>query len=86
MNETGTARFSRHVAWTPGARLLIAGGSMLTGIIVARWLGAASFGTLASLTVLTVLALIFAASALLPATTYLVARNRHQLRSGDGGR
>ena len=81
MDESGTTRFSRNVAWTLGARLTIAGGSMLSGVIVARWLGAASVGTLASLTVLTVLALSFGSFGLTSATTYLVARNRHQLRS-----
>ncbi len=81
MVETGTARFSRHVAWTLGARLLIAGGSMLTGIIVARWLGAVSFGTLASLNVITVLALSFGGFGLTSAATYLVARDRNKLKA-----
>ncbi len=79
--ETGAARFSRHVAWTLGARLTIAGGSMLAGVIVARWLGAASVGTLASLNVMTMLALSFGSFGLTSAATYLVARDRQRLKS-----
>jgi O-antigen/teichoic acid export membrane protein len=79
--ETGTARFSRHVAWTLGARMLTAGGSLLAGVIVARWLGAASLGILASLTVITALALSFGSLGLPSAITFLVARERERTRS-----
>lgn len=78
--ETGTARFSRHVALTFGARILIAGGSMLAGVIVARWLGAASVGVVASLNVITLIALTFGGFGLPSAVTYLVARDKERLK------
>lgn len=80
MAETGAARFSRSVVWTLGARLLIVGGSMLSGVVVARWLGAASVGTLASLNVMTMLALGLGSLGLTSASTFLVARDRQRLK------
>ena len=80
MVETGAARFSRHVAWTLGARMLTACGSLLAGVIVARWLGAASLGILSSLTVITALALSFGALGLPSAITFIVARDRQRSR------
>lgn len=79
--DTRPTRFSRQVAWTLIARLIIAAGSVLAGVIVARWLGAASVGTLASLNVITMLALSFGSLGLTSAATYLVARDRQRLKS-----
>lgn len=72
-------RFSRHVAWTLIARILIAGGSLLAGVIVARWLGAAALGVLASLSVMTLLAVTFGGLGLPSAITFLVARGPQSL-------
>lgn len=74
--ETGAARFTRQVALTLLARLLIAGSSLVAGVIVARWLGPASVGILASLTVLTLLSVTFGGLGLPSAITFLVARDR----------
>ncbi len=79
--ESGAARFSRQVAWTLGARLVIAGSSLLGGIIVARWLGAASVGILASLGVISLLTLTFGGAGLPSAITYLVARDRQRMKA-----
>jgi O-antigen/teichoic acid export membrane protein len=79
--ESGAARFSRHVAWTLAARIFVAGGSLLAGVIVARWLGAASVGVLASLSVMTTLAVNFGAFGLSSAITYLIAREHKSLRA-----
>ncbi|MFN0277985.1 MAG: oligosaccharide flippase family protein [Pyrinomonadaceae bacterium] len=79
--ESGTARFSRHVALTLGARLVIAGGSMLAGIIVARWLDAASVGIVASLNVMTLLTITFGSIGMPSALTFLVARDRPRMKA-----
>jgi O-antigen/teichoic acid export membrane protein len=73
---SGAARFSRDVAMTFGARLFIAAGSFLGGVIVARWLGAASVGVLASLNVIALLAVTFGGFGLSSATTYIVASDK----------
>jgi O-antigen/teichoic acid export membrane protein len=54
---------------------------LLAGIIVARWLGAASLGVLSSLTVITALALSFGALGLPSAITFVVARDRQRSRT-----
>ncbi|MBK8466430.1 MAG: oligosaccharide flippase family protein [Chloracidobacterium sp.] len=74
-------RFSHQVAWTLGAKITIAGGSMLAGVIVARWLGAASVGILASLNVMSLLAISFGGIGLSSAITYLVARDRPRMKA-----
>ena len=79
--ETGAARFSRHVAWTLGAKVGIATGSLLSGMIVARWLGAESVGVLALLTVVSAVAATFGSFGMTSAITFLVARDRRYLRS-----
>ncbi len=79
--ESGAARFSRHVALTLGAKIVIAGGSLLAGVIVARWLGAASVGIVASLNVMTLLTITFGGIGMPSAITYLVARDRQRMRS-----
>ena len=74
-------RFSHQVAWTLGAKITIAAGGMLAGVIVARWLGAASVGILASLNVMSLLALSFGGIGLSSAITYLVARDRPRMKA-----
>ena len=80
-SESGAARFSRHVVWTLGAKIVMAACSMLAGVIVARWLGAASVGRLASLTVLTMMAITFGGIGMTSAITYLVSRDRTQMKA-----
>jgi O-antigen/teichoic acid export membrane protein len=80
MVESGAIRFSRDVALTLGARIFIAGGSLLTGVIIARTLGAESVGILASLSVLTVLAVTFGGFGLPSAITFIVARQNNRLK------
>ncbi len=79
--ESGAARFSRHVALTLGAKSVIAGGSLLAGVIVARWLGAASVGMMASLNVMTLLTITFGGIGMPSAVTYLVARDRPSMKA-----
>jgi len=59
---------------------LIAGGNMLAGVIVARWLGADSLGVLASLAVITLIAVTFGGFGLPSAITFLVARDKEKLK------
>jgi O-antigen/teichoic acid export membrane protein len=82
MGKAGSSasRFILHLFWTLGARIFIAAGSLLTGVIVARLLGAASVGILASLNVITLVALTFGGIGLPSAITFLVARDRQRLK------
>jgi len=73
--ETGAARFSRRVAWTIFAKVLIAASSLLSGVIVARWLGAAGIGVVASLAVITMIAINIGGLGLPSSSTFLVARD-----------
>ena len=77
----GAARFSRNVIWTLGARLLIAIGSVASGVIIARWLGAEAVGVLASLTVVTMLNLTVGTFGVPSAATFLVARDRSRAKT-----
>ncbi len=79
--ELPRRRFSHQVAWTLGAKIIIAGGGLLAGVIVARWLGAASLGILASLNVLSMLSITFGSIGLSSALTYLVARDRPRMKA-----
>ena len=79
-SESGAARFSRHVALTLGAKIAIALGSILAGVIVARWLGAASVGILASLNVMLLIAVTVGGIGLPSALTFLVARDRVRMK------
>jgi len=74
--ETGAARFSRRVAWTIAAKVLIAASSLFSGVIVARWLGAAGVGVVASLAVITMIAINIGGIGLPSAITFLVARDK----------
>lgn len=78
--ESGAARFSRRVAWTLAARVAIAASSLLSGIIVARWLGAGSVGIVAALSVITMLAINVGGLGLPSAVTFLVARDNNTAR------
>src|SRR5690349_2478805 len=78
--EPRKPRFSRQVVWTLGARLFIAAGSLLTVKIVAKLLGAEGVGIIASLNVITLVALTFGGIGLSSAITFLVARDRQRLR------
>ncbi len=79
-NGTGAKLFARRVAGTFGVRVVIAGGSLLSGIIIARWLGSAGIGIWASLNVITLLAITIGGFGLPSAITYLVARDTTRTR------
>lgn len=79
-STNGTAVFARRVAGTFGVRVLIAGGSLLAGIIIARWLGSAGLGIWATLNVITLLAITLGGFGLPSAITYLVARDTSRTR------
>jgi len=74
-------RFSHQVAWTLGAKILIACGGLLGGVIVARWLGAASVGIMASLNVMSMLTISLGGIGLSSAITFLVARDRPRMKA-----
>lgn len=70
--------FSRHVAWTFLARLLMTLNSVLAGIIVARWLGANGLGQLAVINVAVATIVQLSSAGLPSANTYFIAQdNRH---------
>jgi O-antigen/teichoic acid export membrane protein len=73
--DAGAARFSRRVGWTIGVKVLIAISSLLSGVIVARWLGPAGVGVIAALAVITALAINLGGLGLPSAITFLVARD-----------
>jgi O-antigen/teichoic acid export membrane protein len=72
-------RFSTHVAWTMGARLLILAGSLLASVIVARVLGAEGLGALAVINVTVAVALQLGCAGLPSANTYFIARDKKEL-------
>ncbi len=75
------SRFSVHVAWTFGARLLMIVNSVAAGIIVARVLGATGVGELAVINV-SVMTLVQLGSFGLPsANTFFVARDPTRFRT-----
>lgn len=74
--EKGGRRFSVHVAWTLGARLLMAANSVLAGVIIARWLGAVGFGAFAVLNAAVGNAVQFGGAGITSANTYFIARER----------
>jgi O-antigen/teichoic acid export membrane protein len=77
---SGTARFARQVGGTLGVRLMIAAIGVLSGIIIARWLGSGSVGIIASLNVMVLLAITFGNFGLPSSITFLVARDRTSAR------
>ncbi|MCA1593696.1 MAG: oligosaccharide flippase family protein [Acidobacteria bacterium] len=71
--------FSAQVAWTLAARVLMAANSVLTGIVVARWLGAEGMGTLAVLSVTVAYAVQIGSLGLASANTYFIAQDGRRL-------
>lgn len=69
-------RFFRQVAGTLGVRVLIAGSNLLSGVIIARWLGSTGVGFWATLNVIILLAITLGGFGLQSTVTYLVARDR----------
>lgn len=78
--DAGARRFSRRVAWTIGVKVLVAASSLISGMIVARWLGAAGVGVVASLGVVTMVALNIGGLGSPSSTTFLVARDTWNAR------
>lgn len=74
--RSGADVFRRRVAWMVATRLAIGGSGLLSGVIIARWLGAGATGIFASLSVISMLAINVGALGLPSATTFLVARER----------
>jgi O-antigen/teichoic acid export membrane protein len=72
-------RFTMHVAWTMGARLLMTANSVLAGVIVARWLGAEGLGSLAVLNVMVATVVQLSSAGLPSANTYFISRERRHL-------
>lgn len=62
-------------------RLLMTAGSVIAGVVVARWLGAEGLGTLAVINVTVATAVQLGAAGLPSASTYFISRDRRQLRS-----
>jgi O-antigen/teichoic acid export membrane protein len=80
-NSSGAATFAKRVAGTFGVRVGIIGCSFLSGIIIARWLGAAGVGMWATLNVVSLLAITVGGFGLQSTVTYLVARDVTRARS-----
>src|SRR4030095_5609291 len=78
---SGVVRFVRQVAGTLGARLLISAIGVLSGVSVARLLGSAAVGIIASLNVMVLLAITIGNFGLPSSITYLVARDRNSARA-----
>lgn len=68
--------FSSQVVWTLLARVLMAGASVGTSLVVARWLGAESLGQFAVLNVTAVIAVQAGCAGLPLASNYFVAQER----------
>src|SRR5918912_786458 len=76
--STSRRRFSAHVAWTFGARVLMTINSVAAGVIVARWLGAEGLGQLAVINVAVATVVQLSSAGLPSANTYFIAQdNRH---------
>jgi O-antigen/teichoic acid export membrane protein len=79
--SVSSSRFSLHVAWTFGARIVMIANSVLAGVIVARWLGVAGVGSLAVINV-SVATLVQLGSLGLPsANTYFIAQDPGRFRA-----
>jgi O-antigen/teichoic acid export membrane protein len=74
------SRFSIQVAWTVVIRGLMVGNSVLAGIIVARWLGAAGLGQLAVINVAVATIVQLASVGLPSANTYFIAQDSRHFR------
>ena len=69
------SRFSSHVAWTFVTRLLMIVNSVVAGIIVAHWLGAAGVGELAVINVAVATVVQFGALGLPSSNAYFIAKD-----------
>ncbi len=74
-------RFSTHVAWTLGTRIMMLASALCASIVVARWLGAEGLGALAVLNVTVAVALQLGSAGLPSANTYFIARDKTRLAS-----
>ncbi|MDQ3472338.1 MAG: flippase, partial [Acidobacteriota bacterium] len=74
-------RFSRSIALTFAARLLMTANSVVAGIIVARWLGAEGLGQLAVINVAVATVVQLASLGLPSANTYFIAQDNRELRA-----
>jgi O-antigen/teichoic acid export membrane protein len=74
-------RFSRSIALTLAARLLMTANSVVAGIIVARWLGAEGLGQLAVINVAVATVVQLASLGLPSANTYFIAKDNRRLRA-----
>jgi O-antigen/teichoic acid export membrane protein len=74
-------RFSTHVAWTFGTRILMLLSGVGASVIVARLLGAEGLGALAVLNVTAAVALQLGSAGLPSANTYFIARDKASLAS-----
>lgn len=72
-------RFSVHVAWTLGVRILMAVNSVAAGVIVARWLGADGLGKLSVLNVTAAMAVQVGSLGLPSASVYFIAQDNRRL-------
>jgi O-antigen/teichoic acid export membrane protein len=72
-------RFSTHVAWTFGTRILMLMSGVGASVIVARWLGAEGLGALAVLNVTVAVALQLGSAGLPSANTYFIARDKNSV-------
>jgi O-antigen/teichoic acid export membrane protein len=72
----GFNRFSQSVALTLAARVLMAANSVVSGIIAARWLGAAGLGALAALSVAVNTAMQISNLGVSTANTYFIAQDK----------
>ena len=79
--RVSASRFSTHVAWTLVTRILMVGNSVIAGIIVARWLGAAGLGQLAVINVAVATVVQLASLGLPSANTYFIAQDNRRLRA-----
>ena len=75
------SRFSIQVAWTLVTRVLMVGNSVIAGIIVARWLGAAGLGQLAVINVAVATVVQLGSLGLPSANTYFIAQDNRRLRA-----
>ena len=75
------SRFSTQVAWTFATRVLMIVNSVVTGIIVARWLGAEPVGELAVINIAVATVIQVGALGLPSSNTYFIAQDPERLRA-----
>ncbi len=72
-------RFSTHVVWTLATRIMMMASGVGSSIIVARWLGAEGYGTLAVLNMIVAVVVQIGSAGLPSANTYYIARDKSLL-------